>query len=56
MILRHEIGILWPDNRREKRGINLVIYGSKTGQGHSAMSKTVGFPAAMAAKMVLDGE
>lgn len=54
VILRHEIGILWPDGRRELRGINLVEYG--TPEGHSAMSRTVGFPAAIAAKMVMDGE
>ncbi|KAL0272229.1 UNVERIFIED_CONTAM: hypothetical protein PYX00_005289 [Menopon gallinae] len=56
VVLRHEIGILWPDSKREKRGINLVLYGQRPGQGHSAMSKAVGFPTAMAAKMVLDGE
>ncbi|XP_022910037.1 alpha-aminoadipic semialdehyde synthase, mitochondrial [Onthophagus taurus] len=54
VILRHDIGIVWPDNRKEERGINLVVYGDVG--GHSAMAKTVGFPAAIAAKMVLDGE
>ncbi|XP_065349918.1 alpha-aminoadipic semialdehyde synthase, mitochondrial [Cloeon dipterum] len=54
VILRHEIGILWPDGKREIRGINVVSYGDAG--GYSAMSKTVGYPAAIAAKMVLDGE
>ncbi|XP_054016004.1 alpha-aminoadipic semialdehyde synthase, mitochondrial [Hylaeus anthracinus] len=54
VILRHDIGILWPDNRREKRGINLVLYGDV--KGHSAMARTVGYPAAIAVKMILDGE
>ncbi|KAJ1523300.1 hypothetical protein ONE63_001179 [Megalurothrips usitatus] len=54
VILRHDVDILWPDGRRELRGINLVAYGDPN--GHSAMARTVGFPAAIAAKMVLDGE
>ncbi|KAE8737345.1 hypothetical protein FOCC_FOCC017194 [Frankliniella occidentalis] len=54
VILRHDVDILWPDGRRELRGINLVTYGDP--HGHSAMARTVGFPAAIAAKMVLDGE
>jgi alpha-aminoadipic semialdehyde synthase len=54
VVLRHEVGIVWPDGRREIRGINLVSYGDA--EGYSAMSKTVGYPAAIAAKMVLDGE
>ncbi|KAF5278354.1 hypothetical protein FQA39_LY05843 [Lamprigera yunnana] len=54
VILRHDIGILWPDNRREARGINFVAYGDLN--GHSAMAKTVGYPTAIATKMVLDGE
>ena len=53
IILRHEVGIRWPDNRYEERGINLVAYGNS--KGHSAMGLTVGYPAAIAAKMVLDG-
>ncbi|XP_018369650.1 PREDICTED: alpha-aminoadipic semialdehyde synthase, mitochondrial [Trachymyrmex cornetzi] len=54
VILRHNVGILWPDNRRESRGINLVLYGDAS--GHSAMARTVGYPAAIAVKMILDGE
>ncbi|KAF2879699.1 hypothetical protein ILUMI_26475 [Ignelater luminosus] len=54
VILRHEIGIAWPENKREVRGINFVVYGDAN--GHSAMAKTVGYPAAIATKMVLDGE
>lgn len=53
IILRHEVGILWPDDRREEKGINFVLYGETN--GHSAMSRTVGYPAAMGAKMILDG-
>ncbi|XP_018397271.1 PREDICTED: alpha-aminoadipic semialdehyde synthase, mitochondrial [Cyphomyrmex costatus] len=54
VILRHDVGILWPDNRRESRGINLVLYGDAS--GHSAMARTVGYPVAIAVKMILDGE
>lgn len=53
VILRHEVGIRWQDNKRESRGINLVLYGDVA--GHSAMARTVGYPAAIAAKMILDG-
>lgn len=53
VILRHDIVILWPDNRRESRGINLVLYGDA--KGHSAMARTVGYPTAIAVKMILDG-
>jgi alpha-aminoadipic semialdehyde synthase len=54
VVLRHEVAILWPDGKRELRGINLVEYGEI--DGHSAMAKAVGFPAAIASKMILDGE
>ncbi|XP_003487153.1 alpha-aminoadipic semialdehyde synthase, mitochondrial [Bombus impatiens] len=54
VILRHDVGILWPDNRRENRGINLVLYGES--QGYSAMARSVGYPTAIAVKMILDGE
>nr|CAD7574550.1 unnamed protein product [Timema californicum] len=53
VILTHEIGILWPDGSRELRGIHLVSYGEP---GCTAMSRAVGIPTAIAAKMVLDGE
>ncbi|XP_045609079.1 alpha-aminoadipic semialdehyde synthase, mitochondrial isoform X1 [Procambarus clarkii] len=54
IVLRHEIGITWPDGRKELKGINLVTYGDPN--GYSAMAKTVGYPTAIATKMVLDGE
>lgn len=57
VILRHEIIVRWANNTREEKGINFVAYGDTAAEGgHSAMAKTVGFPAAIAAKMVLDGE
>lgn len=54
IVLRHDIEIVWPDNRREERGINFVLYGDT--KGHSAMSRTVGYPAAVGTKMILDGK
>ncbi|XP_075230422.1 lysine ketoglutarate reductase/saccharopine dehydrogenase isoform X2 [Lycorma delicatula] len=54
VILHHDIGIVWPNDRKEKRGITLVEYGDTN--NITAMARTVGLPAAIAAKMVLDGE
>jgi len=54
ILMRHEVTIRWPDGRRELKGINLVEYGDP--HGYTAMSKTVGYPCAIATKMVLDGE
>ncbi|XP_046658109.1 alpha-aminoadipic semialdehyde synthase, mitochondrial-like [Daphnia pulicaria] len=56
VVLRHEVEILWPDQRHELRGINLVCYGQSSSAGYSAMARTVGYPAAIATKMLLDGE
>lgn len=57
VILRHEFIVQWPDNTREEKGVNFVVYGQPAKQGgHSAMALTVGYPAAIATKMLLDGE
>uniref|UniRef100_A0A6M2DNH5 Alpha-aminoadipic semialdehyde synthase, mitochondrial n=1 Tax=Xenopsylla cheopis TaxID=163159 RepID=A0A6M2DNH5_XENCH len=57
VVLRHDVGIRYPNGKREERGINFVVYGeSQVSGGHSAMAKTVGFPAAIATRMILDGE
>lgn len=56
VILRHDFIIRWQDGSREERGINFVVYGQPASTGHSAMALTVGFPAAIAAKMIVDGE
>ena len=54
ILMRDEVTIRWPDGRRELKGINLVEYGDP--KGYTAMAKTVGYPCAIATKMVLDGE
>lgn len=54
LIMRHDIGVVWPDKSEEMEHVDFVIYGNP--QKYSAMAATVGFPAAIAAKMVLEGE
>lgn len=54
VIMRHNIGIEWPNGQLEERNIDLVVYGDP--DGNSAMAKCVGYPTAIAAKMILEGE
>ncbi|XP_030304467.1 alpha-aminoadipic semialdehyde synthase, mitochondrial isoform X1 [Calypte anna] len=54
IVMRNEIGLRHPSGHLEDKSINLVVYGDN--KGYSAMAKTVGYPTAIAAKMVLDGE
>ncbi|XP_063302902.1 alpha-aminoadipic semialdehyde synthase, mitochondrial [Pelobates fuscus] len=54
IVMRNDVGIRHPSGHLESKNISLVVYGDVN--GYSAMAKTVGFPAAIAAKMVLDGE
>lgn len=54
IILRNEVGLRHPTGELETRQISLVVYGDAG--GFSAMAKTVGYPAAIAARMLLDGE
>ncbi|XP_078716853.1 alpha-aminoadipic semialdehyde synthase, mitochondrial-like [Lampetra fluviatilis] len=54
VILRNEVIVRLPTGVREKTVVNLVSYGDR--DGYSAMAKTVGYPCAIAAKMVLSGE
>lgn len=57
VILRHEFIVRWPDQTREQKGVDFVVYGTPKNQnGNSAMARTVGYPAAIATKMILDGE
>ena len=56
VILIHEIDVQYPDqdNRRERIVTTLVDYGVP--DGFTAISKTVGLPAAIAAKMILEDQ
>ncbi|XP_050421046.1 alpha-aminoadipic semialdehyde synthase, mitochondrial [Adelges cooleyi] len=54
VVLYHDIEVLWPGNRHEKKLVTLVAYGDT--YGYTAMAKTVGIPTAIATNMVLQGE
>ncbi|XP_030588201.1 alpha-aminoadipic semialdehyde synthase, mitochondrial isoform X2 [Archocentrus centrarchus] len=54
IIMRNDVGIRHPTGELETKHMSLVVYGDPI--GFSAMAKTVGYPAAIAARMVLDGE
>lgn len=54
IIMKNDIGIRHPTGELEMKHISLVVYGDPNGL--SAMAKTVGYPAAIAARMVLDGK
>lgn len=53
VVLYHDIEVLWPGNRHEKKLVTLVAYGDT--YGYTAMAKTVGIPTAIATNMVLQG-
>ncbi|KAM3870191.1 alpha-aminoadipic semialdehyde synthase, mitochondrial [Diretmus argenteus] len=54
VIMRNDVGLRHPTGELETKHISMVVYGDPS--GFSAMAKTVGYPAAIAARMVLDGE
>lgn len=54
IILRNDVGVRHSTGELETKHISLVVYGDPS--GFSAMAKTVGYPAAIAARMVLDGQ
>lgn len=54
IILRNDVGLRHPTGELETKHISLVVYGDP--DGFSAMAKTVGYPAAIGARMLLDGE
>jgi len=57
IIMRHDVGVRWPDGKRDTHHIDLVVYGDQDhAGGFSAMAKTVGYPTAIATEMVLQGE
>ncbi|KAF3855286.1 hypothetical protein F7725_023341 [Dissostichus mawsoni] len=49
IIMRNDVGLRHPTGELETKHISLVVYG--TPNGFSAMAKTVGYPAAIAARM-----
>ncbi|KAI4874970.1 hypothetical protein NFI96_032979 [Prochilodus magdalenae] len=54
IIMRNDVGIRHPTGELEMKHMSLVVYGDP--KGFSAMAKTVGYPAAIAARMLLNGE
>jgi saccharopine dehydrogenase-like NADP-dependent oxidoreductase len=56
VVLQHEVTAIYPEeNHREEKIVSTMIeYG--TPGGFTAMSKTVGMPAAIAAKLILTGK
>ncbi|KAL3314779.1 hypothetical protein Ciccas_006596 [Cichlidogyrus casuarinus] len=57
IIMSHLTDVMWPDHTKERKLVRMVAYGDPAlGRAGFAMSRTVGIPAAIAAKMMLDGE
>lgn len=54
IVLRNDVGLRHPTGELETKHVSLVAYGEPG--GFSAMAKTVGYPAAIAARMLLEGE
>ncbi|RNA45143.1 alpha-aminoadipic semialdehyde mitochondrial [Brachionus plicatilis] len=54
IIMHHEVGYKLSNGQNESKTIDFIHYGEINGQ--TAMAKTVGLPAAIAAKMVLEKE
>jgi len=56
IIMRIMFDIEWADREQEEKALTMVVYGDTATGGFAAMAKTVGYPAAIASKMVLEGE
>ncbi|XP_037109733.1 alpha-aminoadipic semialdehyde synthase, mitochondrial [Syngnathus acus] len=54
VVLLSDFGLRHPTGELERKRLSLVVYGEVG--GFSAMAKSVGYPAAIAARMLLDGE
>uniref|UniRef100_A0A8C6SNZ0 Aminoadipate-semialdehyde synthase n=1 Tax=Neogobius melanostomus TaxID=47308 RepID=A0A8C6SNZ0_9GOBI len=54
IVMRNDLGLRHPTGELETKYISMVVYGEP--DGFSAMAKTVGYPVAIAARMLLDGE
>ncbi|PIK45480.1 putative alpha-aminoadipic semialdehyde synthase, mitochondrial [Apostichopus japonicus] len=54
VIMRHQVGVENPDKSTGMEEVSLTIYGEP--YGFSAMAKSVGYPTAIAARMLLDDE
>lgn len=54
LLMRHQVGVTWPDKSSITRNVGMCVYGENN--GFSAMAKMVGLPCAIATKMVLEGK
>ncbi len=54
VVLRHELGASYPDGTQEKHISTLIHFGQPGGD--SAMASTVGLPAAICARLILEGK
>jgi saccharopine dehydrogenase (NADP+, L-glutamate forming) len=54
IVLRHEFLAAWPDDSKERIVSTLIDYGIP--HGDSSMSRTVGLPAAIGARLILEGK
>ena len=53
IVMRHDIGVEWPDRSKEMRHVNFTAYGEPG--GYSAMAATVGYTTGIATRMILNG-
>lgn len=53
VVMQHDFGILTADGCHERQQSQLIVYGDSA--GHTATSRTVSWPAAIAASLVLEG-
>ena len=53
IIMRHEVEASFSNGRKETHHVDLVEYGNPN--NYTAMAKTVGYPCAIAARMLLLG-
>ena len=55
MIMRHEVEGKMPDGSVIKHDVDMTLYGESDG-GYTGMAKGVGYPCAVATRMVLMGK
>ncbi|KAL5513867.1 hypothetical protein ACEPAG_2628 [Sanghuangporus baumii] len=55
VMLQHKFVVQWKNERVDTITSTLQLYGEPTGQGHSAMARTVGIPCGIAGQLILDG-
>jgi len=54
VVMQHDFGVVLADGRHERRQSQLILYGDPA--GFTATSRTVSWPAALASRLVLEGQ